>query len=193
MAGKELAVHRVSKNIIIEDANIQFLNFAGKEGMYNTEGDRNFCIILDPQMAEDMRQDGWNIKLLKARDEGDEPRPYIQVAVKFKGRPPSIHIVTSRGKTTLTEDEVEIIDWLDIKQADLIINPYHWNVNGNSGIKAYLKSLYIVIDESALDLKYAEVPELDSSSAPLQIEPPKDSKPGDEDIIEAEAEWVDER
>ena len=145
------------KNVVMEDMRLIFRNFAGKEGQYNREGDRNFAVLLDEKTAKAMDKDGWNIKYLKAREEGDQDQPYLSVAVNFKGRPPRIVMITSRGRTTLHEDECEILDWADIRTADLIVRPYEWVVNGKSGIKAYLQSICVTIEEDALELKYADV------------------------------------
>lgn len=143
---------------MIEDARLVFRNFAGAEGPYNREGDRNFCVLLDPETAENMLRDGWNIKFLKSREEGEIDQPYIQVTVGFgKGRPPKLVMITSKGRTDLGEDECEIFDWCDISVADLIIRPYNWSVGGRGGVKAYLKSLFLTVREDELDLKYADV------------------------------------
>lgn len=152
-------------NILMEDARIIFRNFEGKEGKYNRKGDRNFCILLEPDFAEVLLKDGWNVKTLKAREEGDLEQPYLAVSVGFdKGRPPKVVLITSKGRTFLGEEEVEVLDWVDIKTVDLIIRPYHWNVNDASGTKAYLKSIYITVDETALDIKYGDLEELPSRS-----------------------------
>jgi hypothetical protein len=148
-------------SVTIENARIVFRNFAGKEGMYNREGDRNFAVLLDHETASAMSEDGWNIKALKAREEDDQEQPYLQVSVNFKGRPPKCVMITSRGRTQLYEDEVELLDWADIKTCDLIVRPYEWAVNGKTGIKAYLKSIFVTIEEDELDLKYADVPDAD--------------------------------
>lgn len=197
MPGTEVA-RRVDSNVVIEDANIGFLNFSGLEGMYNRAGDRNFCVFLDPDLAAALDADGWNIKQLKVREPGDEPQSYIQVAVGFKGRPPRIVLITSKGKRELTQDEVEILDWIDIGNADLIMRPYNWLVNGKSGVKAYLKSIFVTMDESILDMKYADVPELNASSAEeiltgsqLAIESGQDASDDDDEEV-FEAEIVDE-
>lgn len=155
---------RDDKTLIMEDARIVFRNFAGKEGKYNREGDRNFCILLDENLAEQMDQDGWNVRALKAREEGDPDQPYLQVSVGFKGRPPNIVLVTSRGRTSLSEDECEILDWADIQMVDLSVRPYEWEVNGKSGIKAYLNSIFVTIHEDALDLKYADLEDIPARS-----------------------------
>lgn len=175
--------------LTIENAQVLFRNFAGKEGMYNAEGDRNFCVLLDDDLSEKLIKDGWNVKTLKPR-EGDEdphPQPYLQVSVKYRGRngntvrPPTIVMVTSKGRTALSEDECEILDWVDIANVDLIIRPFEWAVNGKSGVKAYLKSIYVTIMEDSLQLKYADVPEIGMSdnnqlgSGDVPFDPPYDT------------------
>lgn len=142
--------------ITIEGAEIIFRNFEGKEGPYNAKGTRNFAIILSPDQADAMIRDGWNVKHTNPQEEGDIPVPYLPVAVNFANRPPRIVTITSTGtRTNLTEDTVEVLDWADILNVDLIINPFAWEVNGKSGIKAYLKSLYVTIQEDELERKYS--------------------------------------
>ena len=150
---------RLENTVVIENAQIRFRNFAGKEGKYNKEGDRNFAVLLDPDTAEAMAQDGWNVKTLKSREEGEPGTPYINVAVSFKGRPPHVVMITSRGRTDIHEDAIELLDWAEIRNADLIIRPYNWEVNGESGVKAYLKSLFMTIEEDYLEMKYSDIPD----------------------------------
>lgn len=138
-----------SDNITIEDAQIAFRNFEGREDKFNKAGDRNFAIFLDERLAEEMLRAGWNVKHLKPRDE-DPPQAYIQVSVSYKNRPPKILMVTSKNLTYLGEDEVETLDWVDIEKADITLNPYEWDVNGKTGVKAYVATLVVKIVEDYL-------------------------------------------
>lgn len=146
------------KPVVLEDAKLIFRNFSGKEGQYNREGDRNFGVLLDDKLADAMERDGWNIKRLRPREEGDSPQAWIPVAVRLSGpRPPRCVLITSGGRTQLGEDDVNILDWAEIKTVDLIIRPREWELNGRSGIKAYLKSIFVTIEEDPLELKYADM------------------------------------
>lgn len=144
-----------AKTVLIEDAQIIFRNFAGREGQYNREGDRNFGVILPDDIAPKMEADGWNVRYLRAREEGEEDTPYLPVAVNFNKRPPRVVMLTSKARTTLGEAEVEVLDWASIEKSDLIVRAYEWTVNGKSGIKAYLQSMFVTIEEDALEQKYS--------------------------------------
>lgn len=143
------------KTVMIEDAQLIFLNFEGKEGQYNRAGDRNFAVVLPPDVAESMLADNWNVKFLKQREEDEVATAYLSVSVNYKNRPPKIVLITSRTRTHLDESSVSVLDYADIAKADLIINPYDWVANGKSGVKAYLKTLFVTIDEDDLERKYA--------------------------------------
>ena len=147
-------------NIVVEGARIGFKNFSGKEGQYNPAGRRNFCWFIDDEaLANALVDDGWNVRYLKPREDNEKPQPYLQVAVEFKNFPPKIMMITSRGKSKIDESEVNILDWAEITNVDLIIRPYNWEVNGKSGVKAYLKALYVTIEEDEFESKYADTPD----------------------------------
>lgn len=148
--------------VVMEDVELLFRNFTGKEGPYNPPGARNFAIKLDDDTAAAMAEDGWNVKWLKVREDAEEdetPQAFLDVAVKYspKARPPRIVQVTSRGRTNLDEDSIEMLDWVDITNVDLIIRPYTWEVQGKTGVKAYLQSIYVTIEEDPLERKYGDM------------------------------------
>lgn len=148
---------------IMENVRIVFRNFSGLEGQYNRAGDRNFGVLLDPAQAESLEQDGWNVKYLRPREEEDAPQAWLPVTVAYhkdkSSRDPRVVLVTSRGRTPLKEADIDILDWAEITNVDLIVRPYQWLVNGKSGVKAYLQSIFVTIHEDPLELKYADVPD----------------------------------
>jgi hypothetical protein len=145
--------------VVLEGRRILFRNFSGEEGRFNAKGQRNFNVLLEDEEAELMLKDGWNVKYLQPRDEGETPQPRLEVSVHFGKNPPRIVLITSRGKTPLDESMVSLLDWADIENVDMIVRPYEWEVNGREGVKAYLKSIYVTIREDALEMKYLDVPD----------------------------------
>jgi len=147
--------------VLMEGVRLIFRNFEGKEGKYNAAGDRNVGVVIDDATAEAMLADGWNIKYLKPREEDDDdtpPTPWLPVAIGYgKGRPPRIVLVTERGRTNLDEASVAMLDWADITHVDMIVRPYHYEVRGDTGVKAYCQSMYVTIEEDALERKYGEL------------------------------------
>lgn len=147
-----------TKQVTIEGAQLLFRNFEGKEGQYNQEGSRNFaCIIPTEELAEALLRDGWNIKYLNPRDEGDEPTPYIQIAVNYQNKPPRVVMIAGGVRTALDEKSVAVLDWADMANVDLIFNAYEWEVNGKTGTKAYLKTMFVTVMEDEIERKYADL------------------------------------
>lgn len=156
-----MATRKVEGLITIEDARIGFKNFSGAPDRFNKDGGkRSFCVFLDKEFAEDLLAKGWNIKWLPARDDEEENQGYIQVAVAFQ-YPPKIVMISSGRRTVLNGMTVNLLDKVSFKTADLTITPYNWEMNGRTGVKAYLKTLYVVLEEDEFESKYADYPMAD--------------------------------
>jgi len=141
------------KTFMVEGAELIYMNFSGRELPYNKPGDRNFCVILESDAADLMAKDGWAVKFPEPGE--DEKRPFIKVRVGYKIRPPKIVLITSRSRTNLTQDTVGILDWADFINVDLIAQSSNWTHGSRSGISAYLKTMFVTIQEDVLELKYS--------------------------------------
>ena len=145
--------------LIIEDAYLLYRNFAGKQTDYNAAGKRNFNVIIDdPDLAQKMADDGWNVKFRVPRDPQDAGVHHIKVNVNFESaRGPRIFMHTGNNVVELNERTVDQLDQADILGCDMLISPFHWERNGSSGISAYLDTMHVVIKEDPFAHKYANL------------------------------------
>ena len=144
-------------NIVIENAEILFRNFAGAETKYNRAGNRNFCVIIDDEeYAQKLREEGWNVRIKPPRDEDDSPFMYLPVKVKFNDRGPAVYLKTGDSVNRLDEGSVSMLDRIDISSVDMDLRPYDWDVNGKTGRTAYLQSINVIQDIDRFSARYAE-------------------------------------
>ena len=148
-------------DLMIEDAKLLFTNFAGSPTRYNSEGGkREFSVALPLNLVEDLETDGWNVKYRKNADgEFDPERPYLSVKVSYKFRAPAIWLITGGRKQLMTEDTVGTLDNITIKSADVVVHPSVYDIRGQQGISAYVKELYVVMDDESASFasKYADL------------------------------------
>lgn len=148
---------RESNELVLRKAQLIYRNFAGKPSQYNAEGKRNTCVFIDdPELVDKLAADGWNVKFTKPRDEQDEPRAYIRINVNFDSyEPPKIVTVNNRGRTELTEEDVNMLDWADIDYVNMVVNPWRHN-NGGGGTSGYLQGMHVVLRPDILEEIYEE-------------------------------------
>lgn len=156
----------VKENIRLEGAQLIFRNFQGKPGPYNDDGDRNFGVIIPTEeLAQKLLDDGWNIRRLRPREDDPEQImvPWLKVKVKYGKYPPIANLINSRGKKRLDEETIEQLDWCRIRNCDLVIRPYNYQARPGhpAGISAYMKAIWVTIEEDEFDMKYADLRDLD--------------------------------
>lgn len=161
-----MAKNNLPERAEIRGIGVTFKNFSGRESQYNRSGNRNFSIILDDEMADQMIRDGWNVRV-KEYDDGSRSNT-LQVAVRFdiERFAPKVVMVTPKGKffkkTTLNEQNVGELDSARIVEANVLLNPSFWhNAMGNSGIKAYLDTGYFIIEKDIFEDDYPEEDEFE--------------------------------
>lgn len=146
------------KVLLIEDATIGFRNFSGKPGKYNKEGERSFVVFLEEDVARELEAREWNIKWPKPNDdilpEEDTRQPYFRVKVEFGDWPPKVVMLINDNASLLNEDRVGELDTAELSKIDLEINPYHWSVNGKTGVKAYLRAIYATVSTDGFAARY---------------------------------------
>lgn len=143
----------------MDDAQIKYRNFTGRKGPYNAEGDRNFCLDLTGEDIDLLMTQGWNVKWTKPKEDGDEISPYLPVSIKYVFKPPRIVVVKSNGQTNLTEDMLDILDYVEFTTVDLIVRGWWWDVQGKGGRKAEVKTMFATIYEDELERKYSQMEE----------------------------------
>lgn len=146
----------------IDDAKIIFKNFSGAPSKFNREGDRNFALVIDDEeLAAELVDLGWNVKVKPPREEGDNPFMYLNVKVKFNDYGPTVYLKTGSAMNKLDEESVETLDHVNILGVDLDIRPYDWEVNGKEGRTAYLQSICVTQDIDRFADRYGRVEEED--------------------------------
>ena len=134
------------KNILqIDNAKIIFKNFEGRGDKFNREGDRNFSLLIeDPDTADALAREGWNVKIKEGRDPDDGPFMRLPVKVKFTDYGPRVYLNSAGNVTELDEESIACLDNIDIETVNMDIRPYDWEVNGKTGRTAYLQSMEVV-------------------------------------------------
>ena len=155
-----MANSRVEK-IEIRGARISRKNFAGKEKRHpktgkvvNSEGNRNFLLIIPDDMVNGLIDEGWNVRQFRPDEVTGEPGDYyIAVKVGFAYKPPTIWLITDKksGKTRtrLDEDDVKILDEVQPIDIKVVVRPvFGTNDDGSTKITAYLELMYAEIENS---------------------------------------------
>lgn len=145
-------------NINIEGALIIWKNFSGERDRFNP-GKRGFSVVIDDAtMADDLRNEGWNIKERPLQEGADPSEQEWTLPVKLNmNRYTQVWLIIGNHKTLLDENTVSQLDVVDIVNCDISIRPYEWEMSGRTGITAYVDSMYVTIRENKFAEKYADL------------------------------------
>jgi hypothetical protein len=137
----------------IDDAKMIFKNFEGRGDKFNREGDRNFSLLIeDPNTADALIREGWNVKI---KETEDEPFMRLPVKVKFTDYGPNVYLISGGRRVELDEESIGMLDQIDIESVDMDIRPYDWDVSGRQGRTAYLQSMQVVQRIDRFAARYA--------------------------------------
>lgn len=149
-------------DVELEDVKVKwaFSHFDGREDTFNAEGDYNFQVILSDEQAEQLREEGWNVRTRDGYEEGDPPEHLLKVKISYKYTPPKIYLIKGERKLRAEPRDLADIRRDTCEQLDVIITPSRWVVGANTGITAYAKEVYAKVKESRFSSKYADYEEL---------------------------------
>lgn len=140
----------------IDGHQIIFKNFEGRGDKFNREGDRNFSLrIDDPDTADALIKEGWNVRIKEGRDEEEGPFMRLPIKVKFTNYGPNVYLRTGDRVNELDEEGIACLDNIDIDSVNMDIRPYDWDVNGRTGRTAYLQSMEVVQRIDRFAARYA--------------------------------------
>lgn len=150
------------EDVELEDVKVKwaFSHFDGRADTFNDEGDHNFTIILPEETAQQLMQEGWNVREKEGYEEGDPPEFQLKVKISYRFEAPKIYLIKNGRKFRADERDLSDIRRDTCEQIDVIITPSRW-VNGNrTGITAYAKELYATVRESRFASKYSDLEEI---------------------------------
>lgn len=138
----------------IGNAHIFALNFKGEEKkrngkVVNSAGTRTFCVEIDSQDAQTLKDDGWNITI-RIDPETNEMFCYLPVEVRFDPIRPDIYVVAHGNRKELDESQIHQLDQRTFSEVNLVIHPRVWfdeDLN-QWRVKAFLKEGWFYIQQS---------------------------------------------
>ena len=141
-------------NLIIRDAVIMqgrnrtgsWSNFSGAPTKMNPAGGkRSFNLVLSESVANDLRDEGWNIKTMAPRDDQEDTLYFTEIILNMdKKVEPDVYLCTEwagrKRKTRLHGDDVGQLDDIRFERVDINIYPH---VHAN-GVKGHCNQLVVI-------------------------------------------------
>lgn len=152
LEGNKLKIENLTNRDII------YRNFSGRTSQFNKNGNMKFSIVIDPNMADRLAKEGWNIKRRPSKNDENEEFCTLEVRVRFdlSFARPKIKQFTRGSSVNITEDNVGNFDNAEFETADVVLRQYLWSTPaGDSGVAAQLSEMYVRLNEGVLESKWA--------------------------------------
>lgn len=150
-------------NVVVKNACIMFTNFAGEKDRFNM-GKPQFNLVLTEEAARDLQADGWNVRIMPAREEGESPTYMTNINVAFSSdgrRNPTIKLYSSLdGKRVcrrLSAETIGVLDDIRLERINLRIGSFNYDGDKYT-MKGYLHELQAVqkAEQTSFDDDYAD-------------------------------------
>lgn len=158
------------EEVELEDVKVKwvFSHMDGREDTFNAAGEHNFQIILDEDMADKLRSEGWAVRTMDGYEEGDPQEHLLKVTISDRFGMPKVYLLKGTRKIQLygrKPGDIYIPGLADIRRdtcerLDVIITPSRWETKTASGITAYVKEMYAKVKESRFAAMYADYEEV---------------------------------
>lgn len=141
------------ENIRLDGCKVSKRNFSGKVTDYNEHGYRQFLLVINPDLGEELRSKGWPVKQFKQKDPDEVPDCFIQVNVSYKTKEPMVWLIQEdkRTKTLLHENTIGSLDYAAIDRVDIYLHASYWERSGRSGYTAFCEKLRVYVKPDEFD------------------------------------------
>jgi len=144
-------MYQNDKLVNIEGASFIFMtNFSGdpaRSGKYPSTTRQANLVIPDVDLARDLIDEGFNVKLTKPREgeeEGFVPTYFTTIKVNYQVKyPPKIYLVAGDAEPQLLdENTIDVLDKIRVKNVDVTLNKRFTDM-GNT---LYVRTMYVEQD-----------------------------------------------
>jgi hypothetical protein len=158
--------------IEVENAQIRYPNFTGRPEKFSKEGgNRHFVLLVDEEMANELVDSGFTVKVREFEDGNKEFR--VDVKLNYNSPfPPKVILITGKSKTVLTEETVGNLSMIDIDNIDLVLRVWDYAEKlgtkpGEPHMKFYVKAMYVTQSFDSFMSKYEFDEEEDGEVIPF--------------------------
>lgn len=136
----------------IEDARWIWTNFSGAAKEFNAEGRRNFNLVLDEPIAQQLSEDGFNVKWHEPKSADYDGIWTLKVNVNMDSPyPPTIQMKNDHGIRTIDKENIAILDGsLMLESIFVKFSPFRFREN----VSAYLQTLLVTVHESEYESRF---------------------------------------
>jgi hypothetical protein len=141
--------------LVLQNVRLLYPNFAGIAKDYNVAGDRNSCVLIDDQLAAQLAEIGWNVRIKKSADNDEAPQHFVAFNVKLDSKfPPRLYLVRPGRRPELMDPlDYPILDYAKFQSVSLRINHYVWREKPQ-GVSGFLEEGFFELQPDPLRDRY---------------------------------------
>lgn len=159
-------VERRNRTIVIDgivDREVRSRNFGGEERKdkitgrtVNSAGYRNFLLFVSEDIAEELKDQGCEVKYTKVQGPNDTPMPYVSITVSYYIRDVEACMISNGNVTQLDQNHIYMLNNVDFKNVciELAYGKEKVHQNGVKYIPLYAQKIWAEVVPSYFAEKY---------------------------------------